>query len=152
MPSGCFVEVGVYQGGSAWHLDNLAQEQNREIFLYDTFSGIPYQDAIDSHQVGDFSDTSHEEVCALLPRAHVIRGVFPGSAVPMPPIAFAHLDCDQYRSVKEASIYLLPHMARGGVMWFDDSPCLEGARQATHAVFGARLWLSSSGKHFVVCE
>lgn len=151
-PPGCFVEVGVYQGGSAWYLEQIAREQGRALFLYDTFCGIPYQDAIDAHRVGDFSDTSYEAVSALLPRAHVIRGVFPGSAVEMPPVAFAHLDCDQYRSVKEAAMYLRPRMVRGGIMWFDDSPCLEGARQATAEVFNSRLWLSCSGKHFVVCE
>ena len=31
-PQGNFVEVGVYKGGTAWHLSKLAEEQNRKIY------------------------------------------------------------------------------------------------------------------------
>ena len=41
-PAGCFVEVGVWKGGSASYLTEVAEQQNREIFLYDTFTGIPF--------------------------------------------------------------------------------------------------------------
>ena len=148
-PDGCLVEVGVYQGGSAWYLSEICFEQRRALYLYDTFTGIPYKDPVDSHKIGDFADTSWERVSELFPTAHVIPGIFPASAIPMPPIAFAHLDCDQYRSVRESAEYLAPRMVSKGVMWFDDSPCLEGAHQAVREVFGARVRTSLSGKHFV---
>jgi hypothetical protein len=64
-------------------------------------------------------------------------------------LAFVHLDCDQYRSITEAGRYLTPLMRKGGVMWFDDSPCLEGAKQATRELFGDRLVLSRTNKHYV---
>jgi hypothetical protein len=151
--AGCFVEVGVYRGGSAWHLYALAQSQARALYLYDTFKGIPHKDPIDSHSVGDFADTSHAAVMALFPDAWVVKGIFPASALPMPGIAFVHLDCDQYRSVRESVVYLQPKMMRGGIMWFDDSPCLAGARQAVQELFGDRLQLSSEhGKHFVIFD
>jgi O-methyltransferase len=148
-PPGCFVEVGVYKGGTGWFLARLSMDQHRRLYLYDTFSGIPYEDAIDPHHIGDFADTSFEAVRALIPRAITIPGVFPNSAVPMPPIAFAHLDCDQYRSVKESADYLIPRMVPKGVIWFDDSPCLAGAHKAAVELFGDRLQLSETGKHFV---
>lgn len=148
-PPGAFVEVGVFRGGTAWHLQGLATEQQRELYLYDTFEGIPYQGASDRHAVGDFSETSYEEVAALLPLAHVVKGIFPGSAIDMPRIAFAHLDCDQYRSVLESAQYLETLMVPAGVIWFDDSPCLEGARLAAEELFCGRLQLSHGGKHYV---
>lgn len=148
-PPGCFVEVGVYKGGTGWFLNQLALDQGRSLYLYDTFTGIPYHDAVDSHHIGDFADTSFEEVRALIPRAFTVQGVFPACAVAMPPVAFVHLDCDQYRSIKESAQYLLPRMVPKGVIWFDDSPALAGAHQAARELFGERLQLSQTNKHFV---
>jgi len=147
-PSGCFVEVGVYKGGTAWHLDRLARRQNRALFLYDTFEGIPFQDVVDHHKVGDFGDTDYTTVAGLFPKATVVKGVFPASAVKMGPVAFVHLDCDQYHSIKNAVRYLLPWVVSGGVLWFDDSPVLVGARKAVHELFGNTVQ-EMNGKHFV---
>lgn len=144
-PAGCFVEVGVYQGGTAWHLLNLAKQQGRELFAYDTFDGIPYSGEFDSHRVGDFSDTSYEQVLSVLPGANVVKGLFPESAVPMPPVAFAHLDCDQYQSIREACLFLQPKMVQGGVIWFDDYGCLDGATRAVEEMYGGSINKSASG-------
>lgn len=129
-PPGCFVEVGVYHGGTAWHLAEIAEGQGRPVYLYDTFAGIPHQAACDSHKLGDFNDTSAELVRHCIPYAHVIEGVFPQSAVAMEPVAFVHLDCDQEQSYREALNYLHPLIVPGGVIWCDDVPCLPGALQA----------------------
>jgi hypothetical protein len=129
-PDGCFVEVGVYQGGSAWLLAWAAEKQGRELFLYDTFEGIPFKSDVDVHQVGDFADCSYEAVCEAVPHATVVRGVFPDSMVPMPQVAFAHLDCDQYESVKKSLGALVPLMVKGGAIVLDDVWCLEGATKA----------------------
>jgi hypothetical protein len=150
-PVGAFVEVGVWRGGSAWHLMNLAQAQGRRFYAYDTFQGIPFQiPGLDTHPVGDFKDVVEEEVRSLLPEATVIAGVFPRSAVEMGSIAFAHLDCDAYKSVKDSLIYLAPRMARGGIIWFDDAPCLAGAKAAAEEFCGKRLKTSYNGKYFSV--
>lgn len=136
-PPGCFVEVGVYRGGSAWRLSKLAEEQGRLMFAYDTFKGIPYKDPVrDVHAVGDFGDTDFETVKQALPGVQVVQGIFPVSAVEMPRVAFAHIDCDQYQSVKESAEYLSPLMVEGGIMWFDDYGCLAGATAACEEVFG----------------
>ena len=120
-PEGCFVEIGVYKGGTGYQLANLAEEQNRKIFLYDTFEGIPYTSDMDYHQVGDFNDTDYETVKNAIPYATVVKGLFPESAIEMPPIAFLHLDCDQYKSVIDSVNYLLPKMVKNGIIWFDDA-------------------------------
>lgn len=154
-PPGAFIEVGVYQGGTAWYLDQIAQWQERACYLCDTFTGIPYgREGLDSHKVGDFADTDVETVRRLLPYSAVLQGVFPdsvrGGPVENVRFAFAHLDCDQYQSVHEAARFLQDRMEPGGVIWFDDSPCLAGAHQAARELFGDRLRLSSlNGKHYV---
>ena len=129
-PPGCFVEVGVFQGGTAWHLAQVAEAQNRALYLYDTFCGIPYKGERDSHQVGDFKETSADAVHRDVPYATIIEGVFPESALEMGPIAFVHLDCDQYESYRSALEYFGPRMVRGGIIWLDDFGCLAGADHA----------------------
>lgn len=151
VPDGCFVEVGVYKGSTAWYLAKLAQEQGREIFLFDTFTGIPYKGPHDPVTVGTFSETSFEEVQKAIPYAEIVKGIFPASAenIVLPSVAFAHLDCDQYQSVKESAQALAPLMVEGGVMWFDDYNCLEGATLAVDELFNGHIEKSSVGKSFV---
>ena len=146
-PKGCFVEVGVYQGGSAAVLYRVAECQGREIFLYDTFTGIPYKDPIDSHNIGDFSDSDPAKISETLPNARVIQGIFPHSAIKMPAVAFVHLDVDQYRSYKESVEYLEPMMVPGGIMWFDDYGCTPGATEYLNQKFGSRM--EKDGKYFM---
>lgn len=133
--NGCFLEVGVYHGGTAWHLAHVAEEQHRRLYLYDTFEGIPYADPGngDSHRVGDFKDTTIDAVEAAIPYAHVIKGVFPDlppTKLPIVPIAFAHLDCDQYQSYRDSLDYLTLRMLPGAFIWLDDYECLAGATRA----------------------
>lgn len=148
-PQGAFVEVGVYQGGSAERLVELAENQHRAIYLYDTFTGIPYAMDVDAHKVGDFSDTSFEDIRQRFPYATVVQGVFPGSALEMGPIAFAHLDVDQFQSYVEACDYLAPRMLQRGVMWFDDYGCLAGATQALNGLYSGRIEFAKCGKAMV---
>jgi len=135
VPAGAFVEVGIYTGGSASILTEIAQRQNREIFLYDTFEGLPYSSHGDTHEVGEFCYADYDHIKNSLPYAHVVRGIFPESAVDMPAIAFAHLDVDQYQSYIDCITYLKPKMVPGGIMWFDDYE-LPGAKRAIDLLIG----------------
>lgn len=151
---GCFVEVGVYRGGTAFHLAKIARSTGRGLFLFDTFEGIPYRNAEkgDAHKVGDFNDTSYEEVVEAIPDAVVVKGVFPDTmqCVNLPPVAFAHIDADQYDSIVNAMKALSPHMMKGGIVVFDDYGCLEGATRAVLDLYGEdRIELTSVGKAMV---
>jgi hypothetical protein len=123
-PAGCFVEVGVWKGGSAWFLWRVAKAQNRALHLFDTFTGIPMQHEMDETVLGDFADTSLEDVKADIPDALFHVGVFPAT---MPDtsdvrdIAFVHFDGDQYESTKAVKTHIWPRMVRGGAIYFDDS-------------------------------
>jgi hypothetical protein len=140
-PPGCFVEIGVDSGGTASRLTHLAQKQQRQIYLYDTFAGIPnHTPGKDRHQIGDFAPDKDRdyfnEVKTTLPYADVVKGVFPDSIVDMPPIAFVHLDCDQYQSVIESYAVLKDKMVPGGIIWFDDAVNENHASNgAWHALF-----------------
>jgi hypothetical protein len=100
---------------------------------------MPYADPGDRHEVGDFADTSLQAVKDLIPHASVVPGIFPQSAVPMPPVAFAHIDVDQYRAYIDTCRYLDPLMAPGGIMWFDDPDVIPQAFLAVFEVYGDRL-------------
>lgn len=137
-PPGNFVEVGVYMGGSAQHLYDVAREQGRQIYLFDTFCGMPHCDPErDRHPVGDFGDVHLPGLQAAMPEAHFCVGVFPATLVETGPIALAHIDCDQYQSVRDCIVHLVPRMVAGGLMIFDDYVDLLGARQAVNEMLGA---------------
>lgn len=137
-PKGAFVEVGVYKGGSACILAAIAEDQGRDLYLYDTFEGLPYQGEHDGLPVGTFSDTSAEAVQALIPGAHVIKGVFPDTLIEMGPIGFVHADADQYEATRAICDVLPPLMVPGGMILFDDysHPNTQGCRKAVDAAFG----------------
>lgn len=143
-PPGCFVEVGVYRGGSAYQLARVAKAQKREIFLYDTFAGLPYSDPdVDVLLTGQLDTTSEADVRAALgDYPYIEAATFPHvKRAPPAPIAFAHIDVDQYQAHIETCLFLAPLMAPGGIMWFDDvagaQGGLEGARKAIRELFPA---------------
>lgn len=135
-PPGCFVEVGVYKGGSAWHLAKIARRQRRSIHLFDTFTGIPFQGPNDTLEVGKYGDAVLADVKAAIPDAYFYPGIFP-STLPasLREVAFVHVDCDQYDSVKACIEMLWPLMVSGGVMYFDDYSWLDGATKAVDEAF-----------------
>lgn len=150
-PDGCFVEVGVYKGGSAYHLAKVADDQGRVLHLYDTFDGIPWRrDGIDEHPVGDFADTSVDAVRAAIPTAVIHEGTFPGTLAATGPIAFVHVDCDQYQSVRACITELWARMVPGAVMLFDDYGLLRGATLAVDESFVPERLEQTSGGHAYV--
>jgi len=129
-PDGAFVEIGVYQGGTAVWLAEIADYRDSPLYLYDTFEGMPFAGPLDGIPAGAFSETSLDQVKTLLPRAHLVPGVFPDSLIDMPPVSFVHADCDQYESVKAVIDVMPSRMVENGVIYFDDYGSLQGATQA----------------------
>lgn len=145
---GDFAELGVYRGGAAYELARVARERGRLLFLFDTFTGIPFQGSVDVHRVGDFADTSVTAVRAAIPDAILVPGVFPASLEGqlLDPLAFVHVDCDQYQSVRDACAVFAPLMASGGLMLFDDYGQLEGATKAVQDSGLGPLYLTPHGR------
>lgn len=130
-PPGSFAEIGVFRGGSAFVLWQIAEHQGRELHLFDTFTGIPVACKIDGHRIGDFADTCLDKVRSAIPLAHFHVGKFPLTLPDdLKDIAFVHVDCDQYETYCACIDLLWPRMVPDAAMVFDDYPFLESACKA----------------------
>lgn len=158
---GHFVECGVWRGGSmmliAYTLLRLAST-DRDLWLYDTFDGMPPPTAED---VQEMSGRSASEILAeheksgddpfwgVAPRALVeenlhrtgypagrirfiegdVQTTIPAQAPEQ--IALLRLDTDWYASTRHELRHLYPRIATGGVLIIDDYGYWRGARKAT---------------------
>lgn len=117
-------ELGVYRGATSHALCRAMPE--RTVFLFDTFSGIPAKGEHDTHDIGDFGDSSKAVVrrnLAECENAVLCPGLFPGSAGQIlwpKKFAFIHFDFDQYEATLAGIKLFWPLVAAGGVMIFDD--------------------------------
>lgn len=121
--SGDIVEIGVWRGGTAKALAEVAP--GRFVHLFDTFSGMPQpKHGTDIHEIGDFSDTSLASVESALNGFKNIKlypGLFPETMPEaMPRICFLHLDADIYQSTKDGLEKFFPLLNVGGVILIDD--------------------------------
>jgi len=158
---GNFVECGVWRGGSmmaaAMQLRRLGTT-DRELYLFDTFEGMPPPtehdidpDGRPAHEtfgrsgrdpVGrelPWKAASVEQVRAAmletgypLERVKLIKGrtqdTVPGSAPGS--IALLRLDTDWYESTHHEMTHLYPRIVRGGVLLLDDYGYWKGSRKA----------------------
>lgn len=142
---GACAEVGVYKGGTAELI--AINRKERPLYLFDTFSGIPYSGKHDNHhKMGDFNDTSFEKVCDRLAKyegVSVHKGIFPddtGSVIDNVEFSFVHLDVDVYESYISALNVFWPKMIKGGIIICDDynfDTCL-GAKVAVDEFFESK--------------
>lgn len=152
---GDFVEVGVYRGGSAAVLAEIAKTRGCQLWLYDTFSGIPYASAEhgDLHGVGDFADADLDRLRRAIPTANIRVGVFPQTIDPeMRRLSFVHLDVDQHQSYCDAIAALLPLLLPGAVMVFDDYHALPSAKRAIDEMLGERVKADGPRAHYIHSE
>jgi len=138
-PPGAICEVGVYHGGSALRLYEVAIRQGRELHLFDTFTGTPVFDfRYDHHKINEeFADhDAPERIRTLMPLADLHVGVYPETHPEnLGEVAFIHCDCDQYASYRAVIDHLWPLVVPGGSILFDDYPYLAGAKQAVEESF-----------------
>lgn len=105
--AGAIVGLGVYKGNSAVLLAKLGRQHERQVYLFDTFSGFDECDlrGVDSGTRMNFLDTSISTVQGLVGTDGVtyVAGFFPESisGFNLPErIAIAHIDCDLYEPMK----------------------------------------------------
>lgn len=145
---GAFAEIGVYRGHTARILARLAGQ--RELFLFDTFSGFNAEDLGRERSVTSgysppemFEDTSVEAVRRTVgstARVNFCIGRFPDSATQVPPearFALLHFDADLYEPARSACEFFYPRMSAGGMMIFHNynDPDYPGTRQAVDEFF-----------------
>ena len=159
---GSVVECGVWRGGSmmAAALTLLRLEvTDRELYLYDTFAGMPppseadttrsgvraadllAQEDKDSHiwAIASLSDVRAAVLSTRYPqeRIHFVEGLVENTLPKTIPdeVAVLRLDTDWYRSTKHELEQLYPRLAPGGVLILDDYGHWQGARRAVDEYF-----------------
>lgn len=136
-------EVGVYRGGTAKIIsENI---KNCDLFLFDTFEGMPYYDSEKDKDwgVGTFNETDYEMVSKLFEsnkNVKVFKGVFPSDTshhIEDRLFKFVHLDVDNYQPYKESLEFFYNRMVKGGIILFDDYDCgcCPGANKAVDEFF-----------------
>jgi O-methyltransferase len=162
---GAIVECGVWRGGSMMTAALALLERGqagRDLWLYDTFTGMSEPTATDrshdgvsaQHQLeatdrgqGVWCEASLDDVQANLqstgyPRERIhfqagkvedtIPAMLPG------PIAVLRLDTDWYESTRHELQHLYPLLQSGGVLIIDDYGHWQGARQAVDEYFAGQ--------------
>lgn len=140
-------EIGVYKGGTARLIAKTLEPKNKEIHLFDTFTGMPETNPQkDSYRAGAFSDTSLESVKNYLADCQNIflyPGMFPETAGPIEDrqFCFVHIDVDIYDSVKNCCEFYFPRLVGGGLLVFDDygDRSCPGAKAAIDEFFSTTL-------------
>lgn len=169
---GAIVECGVWRGGSMMAVAQtlLELEEWRELYLFDTFDGMPPPGTDDRDLTGtsaadlmNAEDKQTGAVWARSPLADVRRNLL-GTGYPeswvhfvegrveetLPDrapeqIAILRLDTDWYESTRHELVHLFPRLSTGGVLIIDDYGHWQGARRAVDeylAETGVRLLLN----------
>jgi hypothetical protein len=148
---GDIVECGVYEGGSmmlaAKTLMRLGDTE-RQLWLYDTFEGMPepgekdvsvYQIPAQTDMKGNPCRCSLEAVRSNLrttsypqEKVHYVKGKIEETVPRTMPtnIALLRLDTDWYSSTKHELVHLYPQLTSKGILIIDDYGHWLGARQA----------------------
>ena len=126
---GAFAEVGVYRGDSAAILHALDPE--RELHLFDTFTGFPASDLegetgeAATYTTDHFADVNVENILKRFDdkeKIHIHKGHFPDTAEGFEEKQFAmvNLDADLYKPTKAALDFFYTRLLPGGVILIHD--------------------------------
>ncbi len=156
---GAIVECGVWRGGSMMLVAKVLQDAgiSRELYLYDTFEGMPPPSEEDQDATGTpASILLRKEVCnryeshlwAVASLEDVRRNLastgYPETSLNFilgrveqtipatipPSIALLRLDTDWYESTAHELDHLYPRVVSGGIIIIDDYGHWKGARKA----------------------
>jgi O-methyltransferase len=170
--AGAFVECGVWRGGSMMAAAlALSGDTNRELYLFDTYEGMPppgnldidysgasavAQIANDPSRVGAIAAVAHlDEVRRNMAstgypdsQVHYIEGKVEDTVPKLAPgqIALLRLDTDWYESTHHELLHLFPRVVSGGVLIVDDYGHWKGARQAVDD------YLDATGIRLLLCR
>lgn len=162
---GDFVECGVWRGGSSMAAALTFMEMgdtSRDLWLFDTFEGMPPPQAVDVRYDGvsaqalldSHARTTDDHYWAVAPledvnanltaigypreKWHCIKGRVEETIPAQAPasIALLRLDTDWYESTKHELEHLYRRVTPGGVIIIDDYGWYDGARKAVDEFLG----------------
>jgi len=161
---GDIVECGVWRGGAmlgcALTLDSLG-DHSRELYLYDTYEGMPEPTERDVHlwhgrtathelekrtnnkapiwEPGLIEDVqaAFDESSYPREKLHFVKGKVEETIPATAPekIAILRLDTDWYESTRHELEHLYPRLVPGGILIIDDYGSWQGSRDATDEYF-----------------
>lgn len=141
---GDVVEFGCYIGTTSLFLQRVLAQEDRELYVYDSFQGLPEKTDHDQSPAGQQFQSgklaaSKQEFIRNFKKANVRLPRITKSwfkdlrtdDIP-PTIAFAFLDGDYYDSVRYPLKLIWPHLSSGAVIVIDDyqNEALPGASRA----------------------
>ena len=161
---GSIVECGVWRGGTMMavaHLLRMHERFDKDLYLFDTFEGMPLPTEVDTDFRGRKAKTeflskkrtndssnwcyaSLSEVQANLEtvgypssKIHFVAGKVEDTVPKEAPekICILRLDTDWYESTRHELIHLYPRLVKGGVLIIDDYGHWQGARKAVDEYF-----------------
>jgi O-methyltransferase len=159
---GDFVECGVWRGGSMMavaHTLIRMEDTSRQLYLYDTFAGMPppterdkrYDGTPASEMLGevekntgiwcyaDKREVMHNLLSTGYPETniHLVEGNVEETIPQTLPaqICLLRLDTDWYESTRHELIHLYPRIVKHGVLIIDDYGHWQGAQEATDEYF-----------------
>ncbi len=163
MINGCIVECGVWRGGSMMAVAHTlrARHEERELYLFDTFEGMPppshkdlsWQGRSAHEMLQNERKQTGRNIWCIADREDVTRNLnstgynprlihlVPGKVEETLPkeapeeIALLRLDTDWYESTKHELEHLYPRLVPGGVLILDDYGYWQGARRAVNEYF-----------------
>jgi O-methyltransferase len=141
---GDVVEMGCYVGTTALFLQRLLTNSGRQLYLYDSFEGLPEKTEPDLSPVGEQfragelraskTELSNHFIHAGLPVPRVKKAWFGNlKSTDLPSaVAFAYLDGDFYASILQSLKLVWPKLCPGAVVVVDDynAEALPGVRRA----------------------
>jgi O-methyltransferase len=131
-------DCGTGEGGSAlWMKSRLLRGNSSKMLrVFDTFAGLPFSGVNDIHPVGVMA-SDYDRVASRflgLSNYQIIKGVMPDTFAGLENsvISVAHIDVDQYDSVRLCLEFVYPRVVSGGWIIFDDYNCgaCPGAKKA----------------------
>lgn len=129
---GDFVELGCYRGDTSLILADLLRGTDKELWLYDSFEGLPEKSEADASVVGENFKGGELVVTKREVKARFLRAGLPLPVIKkawfadltdddLPnKIAFAFLDGDFYESIKDSLKLIEGKMVKGGTMIVHD--------------------------------
>ena len=169
---GDVVECGVWRGGSMQAAARTlieAGDTERDLYLFDTFEGMPPPTERDRRRADDrpaaellAANTREKKVWAVATlddvrdgfaqvpyppeRVHFVKGRVEETIPDAAPerIAILRLDTDWYESTRHELEHLYPRLVPGGVLLLDDYGYWEGAREAVDE------WLAATGERLLL--
>lgn len=145
---GIYIEAGTARGGSAIIIASVKPPET-DFYLFDTFSQIPSpteQDGVDVHERYELIKSGKAQglgsqlyygyqhdlltqvkknfselgIDVYENRIIFKQGLFQDTMLIKQPVAFAHIDCDWYESVKYCLHQIIPNLQIGGTTVIDD--------------------------------